>query len=71
MDNLIDALKELPEVRLRLIDLARQVAREDGSIDVERAMFLGKELEEAVNEARAYAESTRKAVWCLMNMGRS
>ncbi len=71
MDNLIEALKQVPEVRLRLIDLAWQVAKDDGSIDNDRLLMMTKELQEATDEARAYAESTRKAVSCLKSMGRS
>jgi len=70
-DNLIEALKQLPGVRLRLIDLAWEVAQDDGSIDVEQLLFKGKELEEATCEAKAYAYATRKAVSCLMSLGRS
>jgi len=71
MDNLVNALKQLPEVRLRLIDLAWQVTKDDGSIDAERLLQMSKELEEATHEARAYAEATRKAVWCLRSMALS
>lgn len=70
-DNLIEALRQLPGVRLQLIDLAWEVARDDGSIDAEQLLFRGKELEEATCEARAYAEATRKAVSCLMSLGQS
>ena len=71
MDNLVEALKQLPEVRLRLIELAWQVFRDDGGIDDDRLLMMGMELQEATDEARAYAESTRKAVSCLKSMGRS
>jgi len=70
-DSLIEALRQLPGVRLRLIDLAWEVARDDGSIDAEQLLFRSRELEEATCEAKAYAEATRKAVSCLMSLGRS
>ncbi len=69
--NLIEALKQLPEVRLRLIELAWEVARDDGTIDAEQLLSRGEELEEAACEAKAYADATRKAVSCLMSLGRS
>jgi hypothetical protein len=69
--NVIEALKQVPETRLRLIDLAWQVFREDGSLNVERAAFFGKELEEATAEAQTYSRATREAVRCLREMGRS
>ena len=64
-DDLIRALKGVPETRLRLIDLAWEITREDGSIDFEKAAFYGKEIEEAINEAEGYAQATREAVLCL------
>jgi len=71
MDNLVEALKQVPEVRLRLIDLAWQVTKDDGSIDADHLLSMSKELEEATHEARAYAEATRKAVSCLRNIALS
>lgn len=68
MDNLVEALKQLPEVRLHLIDLAWQVARDDGTIDMEQLLQQVKEVDDAVAEAKAYADSTRKAVLCLMRL---
>jgi len=68
MDNLVNALKRIPEVRLRLIDLAWQVARDDGSIDMDRLLLNVKETDEAIDEARAYAETTGKASRCLMRL---
>jgi len=64
-DDLIRALKEVPETRLRLIDLAWELASQDGSIDFDKATFYGKEIEEAINEAQGYAQATREAVLCL------
>lgn len=69
--DVVRVLTGVPEVRLRLIDLARQVAREDGSLDDERAAFFRKELEEAISEAQAYAQATKEAVRCLSEMARS
>lgn len=68
MDNLVNVLKQLPEVELRLIDLAWQVAKDDGSIDMEQVLQKAKEVDDAVAEAKAYADSTRKAVSCLMRL---
>ena len=70
-NNIIKALKQVPETRLRLIDLAWQMFREDGSLDIERTAFLGKELEEAIGEAQAYSRETREAVRCLKQTDRS
>ena len=69
--ELIRALKEVPECRLRLIRLAWEVFRDDGSLDRERLTFHGKELEEAIDEAEAYTQATKEAVRCLRELGRS
>ncbi len=71
MDNLVEALKQLPEVRLRLLDLAWQATGDDGSLDADQLLLMSKELDEAVDEARAYANATRKAVSCLMSFRHS
>ena len=73
MDNelIIRALKQVPEARLLLTDLAWQMVREDGSLDPEKTAFLVKELGEAMNEARGYAQATSEAATCLRQMARS
>ena len=69
--DLIRVLKEVPEHRLRLIELAWGVVRDDGSLDPERLGFRRKELEEAIAEAKAYAQATRESVQCLKSMDHS
>lgn len=69
--ELINALRVVPEFRLRLIELAWEVGRDDGSLDPERLTFRGKELKEAIDEAEAYAQATREAVQCLRQIGHS
>lgn len=69
--ELIDALRVVPEFRLRLIELAWEVVGDDGSLDPQRLMFRGKELKEAIDGAEAYAQATKEAVQWLREMGRS
>jgi hypothetical protein len=73
MDNIkfIQALKRVPETNLRLITLAREAVKDDGTLDVEKLTFNMAELQTAIKEAQAYAESTRKAVSCLVKLNRS
>ncbi len=73
MDNtkLIQALKRVPETNLRLITLAREAVKSDGTLDVEKLTFNMAELQIAIKEAQAYAECTRKAVSCLVKLNRS
>jgi hypothetical protein len=73
MDNtrFIQALKRVPETNLRLITLARDAVKADGTLDVEKLTFNMSELQTAIKEAQAYAESTRKAISCLAKLNRS
>ena len=71
MNSIVQALKNLPEVRLRIIDLAWSVTREDGAIDTDKVCLRGREIVEASEEARAYSDNTKKAVSWLKNMARS
>ena len=73
MDNIrfIQVLKRVPETTLRLITLAREAVKADGILDVEKLTFNMSELQTAIKEAQAYAESTRKAISCLAKLNRS
>ena len=64
-DDVVRALISVPEKRLRLIELTREIVAEDGSIDPKKVSFYRKELDEAVAEAEAYARETNEAVRCL------
>ena len=70
-DDLIKALRPVPQVRLRLIELAWKLVREDGSLDTDQLAFHHKELVEAIAEAEAYEKATMAAVQCLRNMDHS
>ena len=70
-EQIVEILRQLPEVRLRVLDLAWMVTRDDGSVDREKLLFHARELEEAFQEARAYAEATRESVRCLKSIPRS
>ena len=69
--DLVHVLRGLPECRLRLIELAWKIVREDGSPDPDRLAFHHKELVEAIAEAEAYEKATKGAVLCLRRMGHS
>ena len=73
MDSIefVQALKEVPEVRLRIIDLAREAVKEDGSLDSEMLAFQGVEIKEAIAQAEEYARETAEALRCLRVMGLS
>lgn len=63
-EDVLRALKRVPEAHLRLIDLAWELYR-DGELDEKKATLLSKEIEEAAKEAEDYARATREAIWAL------
>jgi len=67
--DLIEALKEVPERRLRIIELAWKVAR-DGRMDPDLAAFHALEIEEAAREARAYIEEAQEVLECLRRLAK-
>jgi len=67
VQELIEALKEVPECRLRIIELAWKVT-EDGEIKPELVAFHSEELKEAAKEVEIYIEQTREAIECLMKL---
>ena len=65
-EDLVRILSEMPEVRLRLIDLAWQVIGEDGSLDRDKLAFYATEISDAIKEAQEYAEATKGVVnWLI------
>ena len=66
--DLVRLLKEVPECRLRIIELTWEVVGNDGSLDAKKLAFRSKELKEALAEAEAYGEATKGAVLCLIHM---
>ena len=70
-EEVIRALRQVPEVRLRLIELTRLLVKEDGSLDHEKASFLRQDIDQSTGEARAYAHDTERAVQWLRELARS
>ena len=68
--ELIIILKALPETRLRIFPLAHELVGADGEVDPKMVAFHQKELEEAVEEAKAYSTATNEAVRCLRELDR-
>jgi len=69
--DLVRIVKELPEHRLSLIDLAWRMVREDGSLDTDRALLMVDEIEAANQEAVRYARASKAALWTLQEMART
>lgn len=64
-EELVAALRRVPEARLKIFALARELAGPDG-LDFERAIERLDEIEAASKEASAYAAATQEVVRCLL-----
>jgi hypothetical protein len=71
MDNIVQAIKELPEVKLRIIPLAWSLLDENGDLDMAKAAAELDGVKEACDEAEAYCKLTQKAVSCLRDLAHS
>ena len=58
--DLVKALDTVPEKRLRIIELAWELADERGELRPDRALALADEVARALDEARKYVEASRK-----------
>ena len=69
--ELIRILEEVPETRLRILELCHKVIGKKGDVDPEKVAFYSKELLEATKEAEQYSKETQEAVRCLRELARS
>ena len=68
--ELVEALREVPETRLALIELAWQIYREAGSFDPNRVSMYHKEIEAAGSQSAEYTRQTREMIGCLKELAR-
>ncbi len=68
MSDIVETLKSVPEVKLKIIPLTWELLGEDGHIDVKKASYNAKEVDAALEEAESYAQSTERAVSHLKNL---
>lgn len=68
--DLIRILKQLPETRLRILELCGKLVTEEGTIDGEKVAFYSRELTQATKEAEQYSRETQAAVGCLRPLAR-
>ncbi len=60
--DLIQSLKEVPEHKLKILDLARESVKEDGSLDLDGLSYRSEEVKEATDEAEAYITEVEELV---------
>ena len=66
--DLIRALEAVPEKKLRLLELAKELVGPDGKLDMDRAVARAAEVDAAVKEAHAYISDTEKLRWALQRL---
>lgn len=66
--NLIEDLKALPEVKLKIFDLARETASPDGGFKPDMLANRYKEVADASDEAQAYAQYAEQAIKLLRRL---
>ena len=68
MTDIAEILKDVPEVKLKIIPLTWELIGEDGHIDTEKASFRVIEVDDALKEAEGYAALVERAVARLINL---
>ena len=68
MGDIVEILKSVPEVNLKIISLTWEFLGEDGHIDIKKASYNAKEVDIALEEAESYARTTESAVSHLKNL---
>ena len=66
--RVIQALEDVPEKRLKLIDLAWELLDEEGKIDYKKVVDRLPDINLAVAEADAYAGATETAINALRKL---
>ena len=68
MADIVEILKSVPEVKLKIISLTWELLDENGRIDIRKASYKSEEVDAALGEAENYAQQTERAVSYLKNL---
>ena len=68
MSDIVEILKSVPEVNLKIIPLTWELLDENDRIDIKKASYNSKEVDAALEEAESYARTTESAVSHLKNL---
>ncbi len=69
-EEILTAIRGLAGHQLKLLDLARQAVKEDGSLYTDILAFNHKEIEQAADEAESYAREVSEALDSLKGLVR-
>ncbi|MFC1990301.1 hypothetical protein ACFLVW_07120 [Chloroflexota bacterium] len=62
IERVVAALKEVPEKRLLIIDLANRIPMKDGQLDYDAVTAIQPEVNMAIAEAKMYGAQTLMAI---------
>ena len=68
IEQIVQALKKVPEKHLMIVELARELVKEDGELDFDTLAERQREVNLAVAEAKAYSKATSRAVDSLRRL---
>jgi len=68
IEQIVQALKKVPEKHLMIVELARELVKEDGELDYDTTAERQREVNLAVAEAKAYSKATSRAVDSLRRL---
>jgi len=68
IERVIRVLKTVPEKSLLIIEVANEVATENGEVDYDKLIDRQREVNLAVAEAKAYSQATHKAIHALWEL---
>ena len=71
MSNIVEVLKSVPEVKLRILPLTWELLGEDGRIDIQKAAYNAQQVDAALAQAESYAQATERAVAHLKLISRN
>jgi len=68
IERIVNALRKVPERKLRLIELANQVKITNGQLDYAELLSIAPEINLAIKEAEVYGSNTIRMVEALVHV---
>ena len=68
MADIVETLKSVQEIKLKIIPLTWELLDGTGHIDIKKASYNTKEVDAALEEAESYAKTTQSSVSHLKNL---
>ena len=68
IEQIVRALKKVPEKHLMIVELARELVNGDGELDYDTTVERQREVNLAIAEAKAYSKATSRAIDSLRRL---